>query len=336
MKNSQIAKLGDFYSMFRNKDYSYETIFDGDIFMAYPRYFNDPFDCMFFIERCEFEIEYLKKFYGENIIDDELIETTIKSKNNSIFYQIELLKSLTNVNINKNLERYADLFKLNLEQIKKNCHVLLKKYIDKLDDIRNKYGVACFTLNKPTENMVMWAHYADNYDGFCCKFNFGNVKLEPSKRPSYKDYLIKHFKKVKYTTKFEQLSCKKLLNIDIDDLYNNKYVNDYISKTLYKKHAQWRYENEYRLVIDRTTCPYVANENNNGFKIKFKYLRELFIYANKRSLQKELVVREIAKKYNVKYFKLINRRGHVGLQEDKSEINEHNKLIDLYNYNDHE
>ena len=116
------------------------------------------------------------------------------------------------------------------------------------------------------------------------------------------------------------MEIKRICDLLRNELYNNKYVNDYIKKSLYKKHLQWSYENEYRLVLDKNDPSInITYENDSGFKIKFDYLKELYISADKYSLRKELVVKEIAKKFNIKYLKLTANKGFVGLKEDNSD-----------------
>lgn len=334
MKDKQIYKINNFYSMYKNRDYCFETIYDGEIFLSYPKTFNDPFDCMFLIDKKEFELEYLKKLYG-NIVIDDVFADNVNYLNRSVFQEIELLKIAHEYNCESIKENYLPLINANIEQLKNNCNNLFNSYYSELQNVRNRYGVACFTINKPENNMVMWAHYADNYDGFCCKFNFGNIKFDLIRKSHIDKYsynLLKHFYKVVYTNKFKQLDAKILLSINPNELYNNKYINDYIKKSLYKKHSQWNYENEYRLVIDKNDPTInILYKNDCGFKIKFNYLRELYISADKCSLQKELVAKEIAKKFNIKYLKLTANKGYVGLQEDTSEPNEHNIEIDIKN-----
>lgn len=335
MKDSQILKLNDFYSMYKNRDYSFETIYNGEIFLSFPKTFNDPFDCMFLIDKKEFELEYLKRLYGADLFDSEFCKRVSNIKNNSAFKEIEYLQLMNKHNPDAFPKNYAPLANVNISKLKADCSDLFQKYFSELQAVRNKYGVACFTLNKPENNMVMWAHYADNYDGFCCKFSFGNIKFNLVNKDGIDNYgykLLKHFYKVVYTKRFKQLDAKTLLSIAPNELYNNKYVNDYIKKSLYKKHLQWSYENEYRLVLDKNDPSIkITYENDCGFRIKFNYLKELYISADKYSLRKELVVKEIAKKFNIKYLKLTANKGFVGLQEDTSEPNEHNIEIDIKN-----
>lgn len=333
MKDSQIHKLSDFYSMYKNRDYSFETIYNGEIFLSFPKTFNDPFDCMFLIDKKDFELEFLKKLFGSHVIDQDFCNRVSKIKNNSAFKEIAYLQSIKRYNPTAFPQHYEPLIATQNETLKMECNALFQKYFSELQAVRNKYGVACFTLNTPENNMVMWAHYADNYDGFCCKFNFNNISSDIENKERIDKYgykLLKHFYKVIYTNRFKQLDTKTLLSINPSELYYNKYVNDYIKKSLYKKHLQWSYENEYRLVLDKNDPAIkITYENDCGFRIKFNYLRELYISSDKYSLRKELVVKEIAKKFNIKYLKLTANKGFVGLQEDTSEPNEHNIEIDI-------
>lgn len=325
MLDKEIMVFGDFYAMQKNRDYSYQTIYDSEMFLSYPKTFNDPFDSMVLIDKKEFESEFLKLKFGQDILTKE-IEDFLCADGKSIFDKLKLLQ------VSK-AERLTEKLKaLDTKSLSKECNELFDAYFKELQKVRNRYGVACFTINKPNSNMAMWAHYAENYNGFCCKFNFGNV-IGACSNQIYDKYaykILKNLHKVKYLKKFSQLSAKVLLTIPLDKIYTNSYVNKYIKGTMNKKYFQWKYENEYRLILDKEDSSFVKTlENDNGFRIKFDYLKELYVSSDKLSLQKELVIKEIAKKHKVKYLLLQTSKGNVSLIEDDSKLNKHNIELDI-------
>ncbi len=324
MTDKEIVTFGDFYAMQKNRDYSYQTIYDGEMFLSYPKTFNDPFDSMVLIDKKEFEVEFLRRKYGENFITKEMCNFLFEGK--SVFDRIKL------VQLNKSEKLPEELKNLDCLKERKECNELFDAYFKQLQKVRNRYAVACFTINKPNSNMAMWAHYAENYNGFCCKFNFGNVIGACSNQvyDKYAYHILKNLYKVKYLKKFAQLSAEKLLSVPLEEVYNNAYINKYVLGTMNKKYFQWKYENEYRLILDKEDSSIIKTlENDNGFRIKFDYLKELYVSSDKLSLQKELVIKEIAKKFKVKYLLLQTSKGNVSLIEDENKLNKHNIDIDL-------
>ncbi len=317
--------LGDLYSFYKNRDYSYETIFNGEMFLAYPKTFNDPYDCFIMVNQKDFEIEYLKSIFTEFVIDEALIAESGKA---SLIDSINKLQYEAVHEFRDIPSQYTALLGANFETIKQECDDLFSKYCNEIEKLRNRYAMACFTTNKAQYNLAMWAHYADNYSGFCCKFNLEKTGIVSKDEQSQK--LLSLIKKVRYVKKFPQIDVKKLLEIPVNEIYHNKYVNNFIKNNLNKKYIQWKYENEYRLIIDKEDTSFVKKiETINGFTIDFSYLKELYIYSNKHSIRKELVISAIAKKYNVKYYTLTLSRGNLELIEDEKNINKHNLHLDF-------
>lgn len=319
MKSGDKFGFSDFYAMQKNRDYSYQTIYDGEFFLSYPKTFNDPFDSMVLIDKKEFELTFLKKYIEEEA-SEELIAFLLSEKA-SVFESLKRCAKFPSF-----FHEGSLLKTLDYDELKKQCDELFEAYERELERVRNRYGVACFTINEPHRNMAMWAHYAENYKGFCCKYNLtkNGVLDEQAKN------ILKNIHKVKYLKKFEQLSAAKLLSIPLNEVYNNAYINKYIRESMNKKFYQWKYENEYRLIIEKDDKNFVKTlENDNGFRIKFDYLKELYVSSDKLSLQKELVIKEIAKKFKVKYLLLKTNKGNVSLIEDETKLNIHNIDIDL-------
>lgn len=328
MNKKQIIKLNDIYSMYRNKDYSYETLYDGEIFLSYPKCFNDPFDCFVLIDKEEFNVEYLRRKFDHSLIQ-RLIEYY---PGKPIFDLIDFVYLYKKADPDGFPKDFEWIMNEDLDLIKKDCLKKFNEYYAEINKVRNRFGIACFTINKPNKNMVMWAHYAENYDGFCASYNFGNVKFDigTERCDKYAYYILKNFKKVDYTKEFPRIDVKKLLDIPIEKIEKNKYILRCIKKTLNKKYSQWQYEKEYRLIIDRNDKNIKKTfMSEKGFKIKFPYLRELYLYSQKYTLQKKLVIESIADKYGIKYLFLTTNQGSIELIEDKTSINEHNIKIEM-------
>lgn len=86
------------------------------------------------------------------------------------------------------------------------------KYIFQADN--NK--ISCFS--EVNDSLLMWAYYANNYEGICVRFNAPKDAI-----------LSKHCRKVQYT---------------------NHYISDNSFGNYFRKSIQWAHEQEWRIVCD--------------------------------------------------------------------------------------
>ena len=98
-------------------------------------------------------------------------------------------------------------------------------YIDEM-----KQNSCLLSVSKTAQNTVMWAHYADKHKGGVIGFDFG--------------YFFRNMEPVHY---FMQ---RPKLNI-WDDYLSKEFKKEYF-KTLITKSIEWKYEEEFRNVLDDT------------------------------------------------------------------------------------
>lgn len=123
---------------------------------------------------------------------------------------------------------------------------LLKIWGESLEEQSNKLGVAC--LSQKPDDILMWSHYANKHHGFCLKFD--KAILES-----------KFFcSKVRYRKKYP--TFKEFLKADLVEL---SYV------FLLSKSNHWKYEEEYRLVVD------LSKDTDIPFKRKIEYPKEALV-----------------------------------------------------------
>lgn len=324
MRLKRIYTLNDFYAMYRNNDNTYLTLDNGELFLSYPKCFNDPFDCLILINEHEFKKEFVKRkidkglfeYIEKNLFGEHTIFDVMRNIELGIKCDIDIYKDVPNSF--KNLE----IDKLELE-----CKNTLNDYLRELDKVRNQFGIACFTINRPDKNMVMWSSYADRYDGICVRYNFYFVisDINTKREDKYTKLLLDNMKKVKYTNKFETLNVSKLLDIQIDKVVDDPYIKKFIKKILNVKYKQWEYEQEYRLILDKNN-PQIKKvwESENGFKIKFGYLREIYCLSSKQGYLKMKAINAIAEKYKITYKLLTTSKGEIKLVEDNDIVNKYN------------
>jgi hypothetical protein len=140
-------------------------------------------------------------------------------------------------------ERFNDPHELKLKEIEDSeielvkGFELLKKQYPKVKDYKKiyreiiktyqewvkNYGVSCFSeLNN---NMLMWAHYANNHHGLCLGFDVGD---NPEDLGYYK---------VNYLNEYPE--------IDFEQVYHK----DGLLKILWSKSKDWEYEKEWRIIM---------------------------------------------------------------------------------------
>ncbi|MBQ7789589.1 MAG: DUF2971 domain-containing protein [Clostridia bacterium] len=317
------------YSLFSGEVYDFSTIKNGELFLSYPRNFNDPFDGAILIDLNEFIKEYLSRRFGEDIVT--IILEFSNDKSEDVFSLLSRYKTVkTSIPICAEIypEEFDFFSNIDVNKLKEDCLNLYNDYIIKIKEFRNEYGVACFTSNLPENNMVMWAHYANNYKGFCCKFEFDYYNVNTNRDTNGTANILKHFHKITYTNKIPCLNAKKLLDCPLDKIKTSKYINGFVKKALTLKHKQWKYENEYRIIIHKDSKFFekTFNKNNCGFKIAFPYLKSLYI--NYEKCVDEASIVDIATTHNIKYYGLTASQNGAILVNDTSVINLHNILLE--------
>ncbi len=296
MKLKQMIGLGKLYKMFKGKDYDYEALKNNEIFLAYPSTFNDPFDCFISFLKDDFEREFLKlKLPKEKYLE------ILQSVNQVTFSWMRILEHNKCCQHVKPFPFVSALTSPETDKLEKECWDLYDKYYKELSKIRNQYGIVCFTKNEPAKNMVMWAHYADNYKGFCAQYALSNSSdlCSKQRRDEYTFNLLKHMGKVHYRDGAVKIDCEKILKIPPAKLATNPYIKNYIKRILFTKNKQWNYENEYRLVLKKSDFK-IINETSNGFSIRFPYVEKVYIERGENKLSlKHNSIDEITKELEV-------------------------------------
>jgi hypothetical protein len=103
----------------------------------------------------------------------------------------------------------------------------------------NDYGICCFSQND--NSILMWSHYAEKHKGLCLKFNINTDKRAFSTpiKVSYKKHLPK-FNYIKYR-----------LDYDLRRTQLAQFA-------LGTKHKIWKYEDEVRIVKERSEGQYIG------------------------------------------------------------------------------
>lgn len=129
-------------------------------------------------------------------------------------------------------------------RIKKNLHKVHKA----LDNVISKgKEIGIYSLSKTYNDELLWAHYANSHKGFCIEYD---LELLLETYPIDKVYSFS----VKYSKYPPEVELTDISDIDSMSI---------IKKLAGNKSERWKYEEEYRIVLDKSgKHPY----NYNAFK----------------------------------------------------------------------
>lgn len=110
------------------------------------------------------------------------------------------------------------------------------------------------SFSKIKSNALMWSHYTDKHEGICVEYD--------------KDSLIKYIKKM---DEFTDDNLVRYSEIPPIITYEDEQ-SQYLQKTFFYKSSDWKYEEEYRIVI--------RGSSNNVYKeIPKNIIRKVYIGA---------------------------------------------------------
>lgn len=274
-----MRKQDELYSFYKDKEYSYKTCKQERLFLSYPKTFNDKFDGKPLIDEDKFIFTYCSKKFGLNNA-----ERFFKNNYHNFSYR-KKLEFICNYKFEKSEcdQNKCDSIFLDygIHRLIEEINQIYNAYVNELERICNNFGIACFSSGIPHDNMVLWAHYAENYKGFCIKYDLLDYVISDigtEREDLYQTFLRSHVHEIKYVNKYLFLDTKKLLNIPVSELSNSQYIKEYIFKILTHKHKQWSYEKELRLIINKSELPKneILEENKNGFEISFPFFNSVY------------------------------------------------------------
>ncbi len=144
---------------------------------------------------------------------------------------------------------------------------LLKQNEKLIMDYFANHGALCLTTD--SSNIPMWAHYANNHQGYCLIFEldfsmiFEQTSMLRENQPQYKQNILEGkeiisfaalsdeklnfaFLKVNYSGVFPVISIERFL--ELTNSYDRaRYI---IQNSVGTKYEQWKYEKEFRLIAN--------------------------------------------------------------------------------------
>lgn len=113
---------------------------------------------------------------------------------------------------------------------------LQKVLEESIERLRKKLGICCFSEKR--DNILMWAHYANQHTGFCLEFDIDNDFFRP----------------ITCAIKVEYDAILPVLNI----LELGNYPRKELGRKLLTKANDWEYEQEWR-IVDHKKGPGIQN-----------------------------------------------------------------------------
>lgn len=115
---------------------------------------------------------------------------------------------------------------------------------DKNNQIYNKlvdlFLVGCLCTDY--KNRLMWSHYADSHKGFCVEYDYNNLT---------EDEMASLPLPIVYTKERPLLPCKAAMDNTPENISE---ATSQITLGLLTKDDEWKYENEWRILIPSTGC----------------------------------------------------------------------------------
>lgn len=277
------------------------------LWLASPSSFNDPKDCQMTIAE-NFEAYVISKLI----------------QNSPEFSQEE------RVRINRDAERigkdskYCPLYHYILS---KKSEAISKPILDEISRLKHiveeyiktlkttNYRIACFSDLKGdylSSETLMWAHYAQSYKGFCVEYDVKKMLSTIFSYYSYYNYSKSDFtggqiggnvlNKIFSNGIFPVVYKSKQISIPAATSYyiaqdkcSAKYINNVqlqFLKSLLTKDSIWKYEQEWRLIVDESLVAPV------GFKIPFPFARRIIV-GESASPELKLLLKQVADKLNL-------------------------------------
>lgn len=201
-------------------EYSIKNLRDGTVWLAHPSSFNDPYDCHIFVNLDkagstsmppDFREMFPKPIY-------EQLEARVAAGERPLKAAREVLsKAMSPEQL------------IAFDELLAECDRALGK---DLETLKNSYRACSFSAR--LDSMLMWSHYADQHKGFCIEYTVSD--LPPS------DYCNRFMYPVIYQDEvFDASTVMKS---------GEHYNNIRPTQIALVKAADWKYEEEWRLVLD--------------------------------------------------------------------------------------
>jgi hypothetical protein len=206
LKNDYLYQYRTFSS---DKNRHVNNLINSELSFAIGEAFNDPFDATLLFPSIFATDVQIEQFIDKN------------------FQHIVLAKVLSE---SKSTEIVKHELKQRFSQ-PEGQKIFLDRYQAPIQERMCNSYISC--LSTSSRNPLLWAHYGDNHEGFCVRYN---------KEKLVNSLPLRCHNEVIYTN--------NPMNF-LDTITNSCDIKKQVDKLLFKKSKHWDYEQEYRLVMEQ-------------------------------------------------------------------------------------
>jgi len=273
-------------SLFRFRDFNEFTIdafWKDSIFHSAPKSFNDPHDCLVYVDKPLLDNIIEKYLMPQNIEilikqwqdRDQQPDNFFSQYEGLIPKTIETLKNIPGVTA-ENYDKITETHPNSLHDIEEQF-IKIMGNVEKImySHFRTDPKIACYSEN--IESTLMWAHYANQHKGFALEYDFTKEQSKclvcenPCRDKAHTNlypviYSNKRYNATELAAFFFINQCLKELGvpeqINIPDRFTYTKANIY-------KGEDWKYEKEWRTFL---VCNGNPERNNITVKPKAIYI----------------------------------------------------------------
>ena len=289
LKNNYIPDSLYKYKHFDDNNHTFDLLKTDLVFLSKASTLNDPYEGEIFYDK---DILYDHYFYKDilpnflkkakltqNQIEEIIFSENPKKEHHKFIYENDPL-------INKKIPIEEHYYK-SLEINKKSLDYPIKKIIN-----RRKEEVYLTCFSKTNIINPMWAHYAYNHTGICIKYDLKDLNEK---------YILKWCYPVKYENNYDY--TKELMNIK-----NNG--DKLLHETLLKKSTEWKYEKEWRILIDYDIQLSGLIKKGNDYFLKLPKPQAIYLGINISNKNREKILKICEDREISAYQMEINRKNH--------------------------
>ena len=235
-----------------SKDGAIESLKTNSVLLKCPVDYNDPFDCLFYVDRkekkraCKLFINYytfkeMHKFFYIEKKEPANYKTYVKILKANIGQIAKVLERTKRYTYQADIGMYQKLAsmvaKTNFNEMREQFDEMLESV---LNQIRETALVSCFGLDN--KSVLMWSHYGEKHEGACFEYEVPDNDV---------------YKKIKYNKNLPVFKLVKLMEVILGHDFVNEKIdanNDLYSfalEPLLTKSRDWKYEKEVRCVFSK-------------------------------------------------------------------------------------
>lgn len=221
--------------------------------------FNDPFESFPYIENL------ITPEFAEDLFTNQIEDALLKDQDKNIINYLpdedlinlpaEYLNYLKNKTLGDLMREinFKDLFKNDLQQMPNHisrANLSMPKILK--DKFAEQFGI--LSLTKKKDNLIMWAHYAKNHEGFVIEFNTQHPFFNQTKNEADK---IRKLYEVRYVKE------RPVMTLYTPEMPNGEFLQYLMDNIFLSKSKDWKNEKEWRIILELKDATEVFQKNDS-------------------------------------------------------------------------